>query len=81
MNFTEIRQTMTDDACDIVSALSQAKVLTLQAIIFMTGAKEHTTRFILEQMAALDVASEDNDLWRLTNGFKASVPQGFGDSC
>lgn len=72
MNYTEIRQTMTDDAYAIVSALSQVPALTLQAIILMTGAKEHTTRFILEQMAALGAASEDNGLWRLTDDFKAS---------
>ncbi|ARF52009.1 hypothetical protein [Pantoea stewartii] len=75
MNFPLIRQTMTDDACDIVSALNQAPALTLQAILFITKGSEHATRFMLEQMAALGVASENNGLWRLTEEFKASSYQ------
>jgi hypothetical protein len=75
VNFSRIRQTMTDDACDIVSALSQAPALTLQAIIFIAKGNEHATRFILEQMAVLDVATENNGLWRLTETFKASSYQ------
>lgn len=73
MSFTDIRQTMTDDAHDIVSALCQASVLTLQAVIFITGADECATRFILEQMAALGVATENDGLWQLTEEFKDSV--------
>ncbi|NJD00211.1 hypothetical protein WKI72_12955 [Candidatus Erwinia dacicola] len=64
---------MTDDAYDIVSAFSLATSLTLQAIAYITGQEEHATRFILEQMASLDVAVEDNGLWQLTEGFKASA--------
>ncbi|MXP48728.1 hypothetical protein FD733_02380 [Pantoea sp. Eser] len=75
MNFSRIRQTMTDDACDIVSALNQAPALTLQAILFITKGSEHATRFMLEQMAAFDVATENNGLWRLTETFKASSYQ------
>ncbi len=55
MNFSLIRQTMTDDACDIISALSQAPALTVRAILFITKGGEHATRFMLEQMAALGV--------------------------
>ncbi|MCX8957237.1 hypothetical protein EHW65_08120 [Erwinia psidii] len=73
MNFYQIRQTMTDDAYDIVSAFSQTASLTLQAIAFITGQREHATRFILEQMAVLDVTVENNGLWCLTDGFKASM--------
>ncbi len=58
MNFSLIRQTMTDDACDIISALSQAPALTVRAILFITKGGEHATRFMLEQMAALGVATE-----------------------
>lgn len=39
MNFKEARQTMTDEAYEIVSALSQASVLHLQAITYITGQK------------------------------------------
>jgi len=56
MDFSPIRQRMTDDACEIVSALSQAPALTLQAIIFITKGNQHATRFILEQMAVRGVA-------------------------
>lgn len=72
MNFLSIRQTMTDDAYDIFTALKQTPFLTLQAIVFISGAGEHATRFILEQMAARSVAAENNGLWQLTEGFKAS---------
>ncbi|ARF51933.1 hypothetical protein [Pantoea stewartii] len=75
MNFSLIRQTMTDDACDIISALSQAPALTVRAILFITKGGEHATRFMLEQMAALGVATESNGLWRLTQTFKASSYQ------
>lgn len=73
MNFTEIRQTMTDDACEVVSALCQASGLTLQAIIFITKGGEHATRFILEQMLALGVATEHDGLWQLTSAFQATA--------
>ncbi len=58
MNFYQIRQTMTDDAYDIVSAFGQSASLTLQAIAYITGQREHATRFIHEQMAVFDVAVE-----------------------
>lgn len=73
MNYSQIRQTMTDDAYDIVSAICVATSLSLQAIAYITGQEEHTTRFILEQMAVLDVAVGNNGLWCLTEGFKASA--------
>ncbi|MGP3145881.1 hypothetical protein [Serratia bockelmannii] len=73
MNFTEIRQTMTDDACEVVSALRQASGLTLHAIIFITRGGEHTTRFILEQMAALGVATQRYGLWQLTSEYQATA--------
>jgi DNA-binding IclR family transcriptional regulator len=72
MEFSQIRQSMNDDACNIVSALSQSTSLTLQAITLITGLHEHSTRFILEQMAVFGVVSEDNGLWQLTHGFKVS---------
>lgn len=75
MNFYQIRQTMTDDAYDIVSAFGQSASLTLQAIAYITGQREHATRFILEQMAVFDVAVEKNGLWCLSEGFKASMHQ------
>lgn len=75
MNFYQLRQTMTDDAYDIVSAFGQSASMTLQAITCITGQREHATRFILEQMAAFDVAVENNGLWCLSEGFKASMHQ------
>lgn len=73
MNFSPIRQSMTDDACEIVSALSQAPALTLQAILFITKGNPHATRFILEQMAVRGVAVDNNGLWQLTEAFRASA--------
>ncbi|KAF1366257.1 hypothetical protein [Yokenella regensburgei] len=73
MTFDEIRESMTDEACDIISAFVQETPLTLQAIVFITGQREHATRFILEQMAAGDVVIENNGLWCLTEGFNASI--------
>ncbi|MFD1801086.1 hypothetical protein ACFSFZ_02580 [Mixta tenebrionis] len=75
MYFYQIRQTMTDDAYDVISAFGQTASLTLQAIAYMTGQSEHATRFILEQMAVFDVAVEDNGLWCLSEEFKASLHQ------
>ncbi|KAA5957681.1 MULTISPECIES: hypothetical protein [unclassified Pantoea] len=73
MNFSLIRQSMTDDACEIVSALSQSPAITLQAILFITKGKPHTTRFILEQMAVRGLAADNNGLWQLTEAFRASA--------
>ncbi|WP_158781013.1 hypothetical protein [Pantoea sp. BAV 3049] len=73
MNFNEARQTMTDDACEVVSALSQAPALTLQAIAYITHQKEYATRFILEQMAIFEVVRCESGHWSLTEGFKASA--------
>ncbi|OFC61986.1 hypothetical protein [Candidatus Erwinia dacicola] len=73
MNYSQIRQTMTDDAYDIISAFSLATSLSLHAIAYITGQEEHMTRFILEQMAAFDLAVENHGLWCLTEGFKASA--------
>lgn len=73
MNYSQIRQTMTDDAYDIISAFCLATSLSLQAIAYITGQEEHATRFILEQMEVLDVAVYNNGLWCLTEGFKASA--------
>lgn len=75
MNFYQLRQTMSDDAYDIVSAFGQSASLTLQAIAYITGQREHATRFILEQMALFDMAVENNGLWCLSEGFKASMHQ------
>lgn len=75
MNFYQICQTMTDDAYDVISAFGQTASLTLQAIAYMTGQREHATRFILEQMAVFDIAVENNGLWCLSEGFKASMHQ------
>lgn len=75
MKFNQIRQTMTDDAYDIISALDQTASLTLQAITYITGQREHATRFILEQMAVLDITVENNGLWCLSEGVKASMQQ------
>lgn len=75
MNFYQLRQTMTDDAYDIVSAFGQSASLTLQAIAYITGQREHATRFILEQMAVFDIAVENNGLWCLSEGFKTSMHQ------
>lgn len=73
MNFYQTRQTMTDDAFDIVSAFSQTTSLTLQAIAYIAGQQEHATRFILEQMAVFEIAVENNGLWCLSEEFKASM--------
>ncbi|EHM48841.1 hypothetical protein [Hafnia alvei] len=73
MNFYQIIQTMTDDAYDIVSALNKTESLTPQAIAYITGQREHATRFILEQMAAYDMANEINGQWCLSERFKDSV--------
>lgn len=75
MNFYQIRQTMTDDAYDIISAFGQSASLTLQAIAYITGQREHAIRFILEQMEVFDVTVENNGLWCLSEGFKASMHQ------
>lgn len=75
MNFYQLRQTMTDDAYDIVSAFGQSASLTLQAITYITGQREHAIGFILEQMAIFHVAIENNGLWCLSEGFKASMHQ------
>ncbi|TNL09022.1 hypothetical protein CYD30_14525 [Kosakonia cowanii] len=75
MNFYQIRQTMTDDAYDVISAFGQTASLTLQAIVWMTGQREHATRFILEQMAVFDVTVENNGLWSLSEEFKVSMHQ------
>ncbi len=75
MNFYQIRQTMTDDAYDVISAFGQKASLTLQAIAYMTGQRKHAIRFILEQMAVFDVVVESNGLWCLSEGFKASMHQ------
>lgn len=75
MNFYQIRQDMTDDAYDVMSAFGQTTSLTLQAIAYITGQREHATRFILEQMAVFDIAVENNGLWCLSEGFKASMHQ------
>lgn len=75
MNFYQLRQNMTDDAYDIVSAFDQSASLTLQAIACITGQREYATRFILEQMAVFDIAVENNGLWCLSEGFKASMHQ------
>lgn len=37
MNFYQIRQTMTDDAYDVIFAFGQTASLTLQAIAYITG--------------------------------------------
>lgn len=73
MNFTQVRLTMTDDACDIVSALTQAPSLTPQSIAYICGMSEHATRFILEQMALTGVVSEVDRHWSLSRDFKASA--------
>lgn len=73
MNFYQTRQTMTDDAYDVVSAFSQTASLTLQAIAYLSGQQEHATRFILEQMAVFEIAVENNGLWCLSEEFKASM--------
>lgn len=78
MNFYLIRQAMTDDAYDVISAFGHTPTLTLQAIAYITGQREHATRFILEQMAVFDVAVENNGLWCLSEGFKASMHQPQG---
>lgn len=62
MNFYQVRQTMTDNAYDVISAFSQTTSLTLEAIAYITGQREHATRFILEQMAVFDIAVENNGL-------------------
>ncbi|NJD85993.1 hypothetical protein EWM60_15260 [Candidatus Erwinia dacicola] len=74
MNFYQIRQIMTDDAYDVISAFGQTASLTLQAITCMTGQREHATRFILEQRAVFDVPSKIRP-WCLSEGFKASMHQ------
>lgn len=73
MNFYQIIQTMTDDASDIVSALNKTESLTPQAIAYITGQTENATRFILEQMAAYNMANEINGQWCLSERFKDSV--------
>ncbi|MGP3123379.1 hypothetical protein ACTVOX_02110 [Serratia marcescens] len=73
MNFTEIRQTMTDDAWEIVSALTQAPSLTLQSVAYICDMSEYATRFILEQMALTGIVSEAGGNWSLTRGFQASA--------
>jgi hypothetical protein len=72
MTFTEARQTMTDDACDILAALDQASGMTLDVITSTTGAGVHVTRFILEQMAVFGLVVSHNGLWELSGAFKTS---------
>ncbi|WP_312241048.1 hypothetical protein [Pantoea sp.] len=78
MNFYQLRQTMADDAYDVISAFDQTASLSLKAIAYVTGQREHATRFILEQMAVFNVAVENNGLWCLTEGFKVSIHQSQG---
>lgn len=73
MNFTQVHQSMTDEACDIVSALTQSPSLTPQSIAYICGMSEYATRFILEQMALTGVAFEADRHWSLTRDFKASA--------
>ncbi|KGT95287.1 hypothetical protein NG99_04510 [Erwinia typographi] len=72
MNFSAICQTMTDDACEIISALSQSPTLPLHSIVFVTGLDCHVARFILEQMTVSGMAEERNGQWRLSEAFMAS---------
>ncbi|MBS3894470.1 hypothetical protein E0L31_023820 [Serratia marcescens] len=64
MNLSEM--TMTDDARSVIRVFGDAPVMTLEAIITLTGLSEHTTRFILEQLRQVGLVQEMHGHWSLT---------------
>ncbi len=60
--------TMMDDARSVIRAFSDGPVMTLQAIITLTGLSEHTTRFILEQLRQAGCVLDRHECWSLAEG-------------
>lgn len=56
---------MTDDAKRIMGAFREAPVMTLQAVITMTGLSEYCTLFILKQLRQAGLVQERYDRWHM----------------